>query len=139
MKKLVFFLFFVGCADLARVPSDQALGGGVATGVVVSKVAGTVKDSLTPHFLLQTRPAEICGLDDPDVVSCFIVPCAEEGDQCRKETPREQWIKENPKVLTLRTSSLISVKHFCEKNPEACDIHEGKYDGEKIVLIKDEK
>ena len=126
-----------GCAGIQHLAPEKALGGGVASGLVAGKVAEKVKDSLTPHYRLQFQSIEICGLDHETQIRCFLVPCTASDELCSYTQDKDEWIQSNPKVLTLRSSLLIPVKKFCEKNPDACDKYTGYYSGYRILLKKE--
>ena len=84
------------------------------------------------------EPIEICGLEGEDKVTCFIVPCVEDESLCSATWDKKDWIEANPKVMTLRSSLLVPAKHFCRRNPEACDKYVGYYSGYKILVKKEE-
>ena len=132
--KWFMFLILTGCAGIQKLSSEKALGGGVVTGVVAGQVAEKVKDVFTPKYLLLFEPVEICGLEEEDKVTCFIVPCKEEDSKCSATWDKKDWIEENPKVITLRSSLLVPAKHFCKENREACEKYWGYYEGNKIVV-----
>ena len=134
---MVSMLLLGGCSGLQHLTPERALGGGVATGVVAGKVAEKARTALTAQYKLQFQPIEICGLDMPHKVTCYLVPCKASDQLCSYTQDKDKWIQSNPKVMTLRSSLLVPAKHFCNKNPEACDRYVGYYSGYKIVIKED--
>ena len=127
-----FFLFFIGCANLADTsPVDVPTAVGTAT---VVKVVEKVKEVFSPKYPLLANPSEICDITT-DPVTCYVVPCA--GGECSKKTQRDQWISENPKVVTIETSMVPEIVKFCQKNERACEEYAGHYKGSKIILVKE--
>lgn len=139
VKLILMAIVLTGCAGLSRVDGDKALGGGVATGVVAGKAVDAVRGVFTPDYPLLFEPVEICGLDQPDKVHCFLVPCQAEDSKCEYTQDKAEWLADNPKVVSLRSSMLIKAKHFCEKHREACEQYWGYYEGAKIILVEDKK
>ena len=134
VRLILMAIVFTGCAGLEQVDSTKALGGGVGAGVVATKAVEKVKAVFTPEYPLLFEPVEICGLDQPDEVQCFLVPCQAEDSKCSYTEDKQSWIAKNPKVITVRSSMLIKAKHFCQKHREACEKYHGLYQGNKIAV-----
>lgn len=109
----------------------------MAVGVAGTKAVQAIKSAFTPEYLLQADAIEICDLTKPDKVTCFLVRCIAEDEMCSHTWDRAEWEEANPKVITVRSSLLVNVKHFCEKNIKACQSYVGEYNGAKIVLTED--
>ena len=137
MKLIIMALCLTGCAGVQHLSPERAIGGGVATGVVAGEVAKKVKEVFTPQYLLQFESVEVCGLDKPDKVTCYLIPCEDEDNLCSATWDKDEWLAQNPKVMTLRSSLIIPAKHFCQKNPNACDKYIGYYSGYKIFVKED--
>ena len=132
----LFSLPLLGCAGIDVTPTQSALGGGAVTGAVAVKTIEKVKEIFTPKYPLLVKSIEICDLTLDDKVKCFLVPCSNE-DVCVITRDKEEWIEENPKVITMRTSSLPAIRAFCLHNEKACEEMRSEYEGYKIIIMED--
>ena len=140
MKTLILlFLILAGCAGTLPIQNPADIGGGALGGVAVTKVAEKVKEVFTPKFLFQVYPTEICSITGHDHVTCYLVPCDLGEGECTAVYERADWEEQNPKVITLRSSAIVPIKKFCEKNLKACEHYVQKYEGTTIVVVDDKK
>lgn len=127
-----------GCAGVEELTPGQLGSIGAVGGAVVTKTVEKTKKIFTPHYRLLKRPLEICDITDMWTVTCFLAPCPD-NHKCSITYKMANWIKDNPKIITVKRSLLASVVAFCEKNPNACLNYVGYYKGEKIIIVSDDK
>ena len=140
MKFLLFFLLFSGCAGLPLpTQNTTSVAGGALGGVALKETVDKVKKVFTPEYLLQVYPTEICSITSHDHVTCYLVPCALGEGECTAVYERADWEQQNPKVITLRSSAIVPIKKFCERNITACENYVQKYEGTTIVVVDDKK
>ena len=138
MKFLILlFLTLSACPQLDSVRPEAIGGTGAVSGVVATKAIEKTKEIFTPKFLLQVYPVEICHIMGDTHVSCFLVPCNGGQEYCMTIYEKNNWLRVNPRVITLRTSSIVAIKKFCEKNEKACEHYVQRYEGQTIVLVGD--
>ena len=130
MKFLLLFLFILGGCATTDISSLDPKS--VATGATVVKTVEKIKEVFTPHYPLLNNPSEICDITS-DPVTCYLVPCSEEGD-CAVRIDKATFLENNPKIVTIRASQVVEIVKFCEKNPKACEEYSGHYEGQKIIL-----
>ena len=132
MKILLFMsVFLMSCAqNVQKTPPEAVALGSVA----VAKTVEKIKEVWTPKYPLIVNPAEICDITH-DPVKCYIVPCHE---NCERHIPLGEFVRDNPKVVTVSSSLMVEAVLFCKKNLSACEKYIGQYENKKIVLTQDE-
>ena len=137
-KIIALAALLAGCAGIGEIDPRQAAGGALA-GAALTKAVEKTKEVFSPHYPLIASPIQVCDVVSNSLfVKCFLIPCAKEG-QCSIKYGKEQFFKDNSKMITVSQSLFVPVKKFCKMQPEACLEQSGYYAGKKIVILKDEK
>ena len=112
LKIILALLVLTGCGTLNKeADSTSALQTAVGTAAVI-KTVEKIKEVFTPHFPLLVFPSEICDISEDPVV-CYVVPCA--NGPCENKVDRQEWLNNNPKVVTIEASMVVEMTKFCKK------------------------
>ena len=89
---------------------------------------------LKAEYPLYVHPVELCDLTKIDKVSCFVLPChKDDNGSCTKTYDKVDWLKNNSKVMTLKSINIVPTTRFCAKNTDTitCIFIEGAYNLDK--------
>ena len=133
------FVLLTGCAGITPDVDPRSLGGGVLAGAALTKTVEKVKEVFTPDYPFLYRPIEVCDLLKSSLfVECYLIPCHEKG-KCSIKYGKDKFYKDNPKMITVQRSLFASAKDFCKRNEDGCQLYNGYYQDQKIVILEDTK